>query len=93
VTIIFKTRQIADAITKEIAATPNDLVWVWFNPDDSTNDVQYNEGADGRCLVDHPWSEEDRDWLEAYLDGWVQAGTVHLLDAMPADWVSKEVEA
>jgi hypothetical protein len=86
--LVFPDRAIADVVLREIAATP-DLengigpVWVWYDPDPGANVVGYVEGADGRCMVAHPWSAADRDWLEAYLGAWPD---VRLLDAFPADW-------
>jgi hypothetical protein len=86
--LVFLDRATADAVLCEVAATP-DLeggigpVWVWYDPDVATNAVSYAEGADGRCVIAHPWSAVDRDWLEAYLSAW---GEVAVLDALPGDW-------
>lgn len=84
--IVFATKTLADSILKEIAASPFGLVWVWFDPDRETNQVQYNEGADGRCMIAHPFAEDDRDWLEAYMAEWIAEGRVQVLDGMPEDW-------
>lgn len=89
--IVFATKALADSILKEVAATPFGLVWVFFEPENPTNTVQYNEGADGRCMIAHPFSEEDRTWLEAYMAEWIADGRVKVLGEMPEDWVhSKE---
>ena len=70
---------------REIAATP-DLengigpVWLWYDPDAGANVISYAEGADGRCIVAHPWLAVDRDWLEAYLGAWPG---VLVVDAIP----------
>ncbi len=84
--IVFATKILADTILREIAATPWGSVWVWYDPDQTTNTVQYNQGADGRCAIAHPFNEMDADWLEAYMDGWLVAGTVQIRDALPEDW-------
>ena len=89
--IVFQTKALADQICQEIATTPGieggiGPVWVWYDPDTPENDVQYAIGADGRCAISHPWSEIDRDWLEAYMDEWIQVGQVQILDALPDDW-------
>lgn len=86
--LVFPDRATADAVLREIAATP-DLeggvgpVWVWYDPDVTLNVVGHTEGADGRCMIAHPWSAVDRDWLEAYLAAWPE---VLVLDAAPGDW-------
>jgi hypothetical protein len=85
---VFPDRKSADTVLLEIAAVP-DLeggigpVWVWYDPDAPLNIVGYAEGADGRCMIAHPWSSVDRDWLEAYLAAWPE---VLVLDAVPGDW-------
>jgi len=91
--LVFRDKATADVILHEIAVTPFGLVWVWFDPDDpATNRVQYAQGADGRCAIAHPWSEVDRDWLEAYLADWVASGDVRVLDALPEDWPYLQIE-
>jgi hypothetical protein len=86
--LVFPDRATADAVLREIAATP-DLeggsgpVWVWYDPDVALNVVGRAEGDDGRCMIAHPWSAVDRDWLEAYLAAWPG---VLMLDAVPGDW-------
>jgi hypothetical protein len=86
--LVFPDRATADAVLHEIAATPHleggiGPVWVWYDPDVALNVVSYAEGADGRCMIAHPWSAVDRDWLEAYLAAWAE---VLVLDAVPEDW-------
>ena len=46
------------------------------------------EAADGRVAVGHPWTGAERAWLADYVAGW---RIVAILDALPADWVPKEV--
>ena len=87
--IVFASRELANTILREVAATPFGSVWVFFEPDNPANSVAYNEGADGRCMIAHPFSEEDRDWLEAYMAEWIATGQVQVLDRQPEDWVSK----
>jgi hypothetical protein len=88
VCLVFPDRATADAVLREIAATP-DLedgigpVWVWYDPDAAANVVGYAEGADGRCMIAHPWSDVDGDWLEGYLRAWPN---VLVLGAVPGDW-------
>ena len=87
--IVFPDRATADAVCKEIAATPAieegvGPVFLWFDPDAATNTVQYAQDATGRCAVAHPWSAADRAWLEAYLAAWP---SVTVGDALPVDWV------
>lgn len=86
--IVFPDRATADAVLKEISATPDvdggiGPVWVWFDPDSDANVVAYAEGEDGRCAIAHPWSEIERAWLEAYLAAWP---AVEVLDRLPKDW-------
>lgn len=81
--LAFDSKTRADAVLKEVAATPDGGVWVWFDPDSNENIVHYAVGIDGRCATAHHFDEIDRDWLEAYLEG--MAG-VQVLDALPADW-------
>lgn len=90
-TVVFQSTSLADTILHEICATPNleggvGAVIVWWEPENGVNAVCYSIGADGRCLVAHPWKEVDVDWLEAYMNEWIQAGTVQILDSVPADW-------
>jgi hypothetical protein len=89
--IVFQTQSLADSILDEIAVMPvleggNGPVWVYHLPSASTNNIAYNKSQDGRVLIAHPWSEVDRDWLEAYMSEWISAGRVQVLDAIPADW-------
>lgn len=84
--IVFANRTLADSVLKEIAASPFGQVWVFYDPEQPTNAVTYNEGADGRCMIAHPFSDEDRDWLEAYMATWIATGEVQVLDTIPADW-------
>jgi hypothetical protein len=86
--LVFPDRATADAVLREIAATPDldggiGSVWVWYDPDGALNTVGYAQGADGRCMIAHPWPAVDRDWLEAYLAAWPEVLT---LDAVPGDW-------
>jgi hypothetical protein len=86
--LVFPDRATAEVVLREIAATP-DLdngigpVWVWYDPDSDANVIGYAEGADGRCMLAHPWPAVDRDWLEAYVQAWPG---VLVLDAIPGDW-------
>jgi hypothetical protein len=89
--IVFQTKALADEILKEICCTPNleggiGPVILWWLPENGVNRVAYCEGADGRCLISHPFSEVDRDWFEAYMAEWITAGTVKILDAIPDNW-------
>lgn len=89
--LVFPDRATADAVLREVAATP-DLeggigpVWVWYDPDADTNVVSYDEAADGRCMLAHPWSEVGRDWWQAYVGAAWPA--VQVLSAPPKDWQS-----
>lgn len=92
--ILFASRQIADDVMYHIARTPDleggvGKTWLWFDPSRPENSVQVNEGADGRCLVSHPWSETDIDWLATKMQTWMDRGEASVMDGMPADWVSK----
>lgn len=91
--LVFKDKITADTELKEIAATPNieggiGSVWVWHQPDGTANDIQYCTGADGRCAIAHPWSQVERDWLEAWFNG---VAGVQILDALPVDWQYPDV--
>jgi hypothetical protein len=86
--LVFPNRATADAVLREIAATPDieggiGPVWVWYDPDAAANVVGYAEGADGRCMIAHPWPAVDGDWLWAFLGAWPG---VLVLDAVPGDW-------
>jgi hypothetical protein len=94
--LIFSSKTIADTICQEIAATPDieggsAPCWLWFDPDAPTNQVQYAQGADGRCAVAHPFNAVDRAWLETYCDSWITAGQMQILDALPANWQYQQV--
>lgn len=100
--MVFSSFEIANTLLLEIAATPNDLVWVWYNPTDPGWDevivdefgnfttvhhdakgmIAYNNEADGRIAIEHPWSQDDIDWLQEYLDG----ESVTFYDNLPEDW-------
>lgn len=93
-TIVFPTRQVADEILREIAATPAieggiGPVWVWFNPDADMNDISYATDASGRCAIAHPWTEVDIAWLTAYITGdsapltWQET---RFMDVLPPNW-------
>jgi hypothetical protein len=86
--IVFANKAIADEICEEIGCSPFGLVAVYYNfeaaPED--NVVQRNNEPAGRCLVSHPFCEEDRDWFEAYMAEWIATGEVRILDAIPDDW-------
>lgn len=81
--ITFANKSLADSVLNEIAATPYESVWVWYDPDQPTNVIRYVTSTDGRCAIAHHWGEQDRAWLEAYLDG--MAG-VTIGDELPKDW-------
>lgn len=89
VILVFENKAKADTLIKEIAVTPFGSVWVWFNPESEANDIQYatNE-VDERYAVCHNFSEEDADWLEAYLQG---VAGVEILDALPDNWYAQPV--
>jgi hypothetical protein len=81
--LVFQTKTIADAVSKEIAATPFGAVWTWYDPDGDVNMVQYLVAGDGRCAMLHDFEDLDREWLDIYLEGY-QGVTV--LNALPSDW-------
>ena len=82
--IIFPGKEIADEMLLDLAATPNDSVWVWYDPDriyqkwnedtevyetkQCPNAISYNLADDGRCAIAHPFSPDDIDWLQNYWD-------------------------
>ena len=80
---MFQTKVEADAIIQELAVTPFGSVWLWKEPEANVNQIQYTQDATGRCAIAHSFSEEDRDWIEAYLDSMTK---VQILDALPGDW-------
>lgn len=81
--IVFQDKAKADTLLNEIAVTPFGMVWCWYDPDMETNQIQYVYSSDGRCVVCHNFSEEDRAWLEIYLDGIIG---VQITDSLPSDW-------
>lgn len=89
--IVFQTKALADTILNEICATPQleggvGAVIVWWRPENGENTCQYNQGADGRCAISHPWAEVDCDWLQAYMAEWIADGRVWVGDKLPDDW-------
>lgn len=79
--LVFSNKTDADSYLKEITNTPFGGVWVWYDPDSTDNAISYNQASDGRCAIAHYFSEEDRAWLEIYLEGKAQ-----VLDELPSDW-------
>lgn len=82
--LVFRDKASFDAIKADIVCTPD--------IDGGVGPVALGEptvAADGRCVVSHPWSEVDGDWLAAYTSGANPA--VQILDALPSDWAWPEV--
>lgn len=86
--IVFEDKTKADAILKEIAVTPFGMVWVWYDPDIEINQIQYITSSDGRCAICYSFTEEDKLWLEIYLDG---ITGIQILNVLPDDWQYSEV--
>lgn len=80
--IVFADKATADAQLRNIAETPGG-VWVYVNPDNQGNDVQYAMGADGRCAIAHEFGAEDIAYLTERLKNMLG---IQLLDALPEDW-------
>ena len=89
--IVFESKALADEICADIGCTPFGLVAMHYELESpaSKNIVPRPEEQAGRAANEHPFSEEDAAWLEAYCAGWIDAGKVQILDKMPEDWVSK----
>jgi len=82
--IIFPTKAIADEMLLDLAATPNDGVWVYYNPEKTyetwdeeaeemvtkhyPNVISYNQADDGRCAIAHPFSQSEIEWLQEWWD-------------------------
>lgn len=80
--IVFPNKADADTYLKEVAVTPFAGIWCWYDPDSDVNVIQYNQSSDGRCAIAHIFCEEDRAWLEIYLEGKAQ-----ILNELPSDWL------
>jgi hypothetical protein len=57
--IVAKTKALMDAVLKELGAVG---CLLWWDPEAAANGIHYNLGADGRCAIAHPWTEEE--WLQ-----------------------------
>jgi hypothetical protein len=91
VVLVFRDQAIADAVLREIAATPAiedgiGPVWVWYQPDVEVNTISYAASEDGRVAIAHPWSAVDQAWLKAYCAAWVMSGDLSIATALPSDW-------
>lgn len=92
--IVYRNRTIADAVSLHISRTPDlpegiGKTWMWYDPTKPENSVAIPDGADGRCITEHPFALADRTWLETRLQAWISAGDVEILDKKPEDWVDK----
>jgi hypothetical protein len=89
--LVFPDRATADEVMHEIAGTPivaDGLEWpVEMWDDHAGASVGTCEASDGRVAVGHPWTDAERGWLAAYVNGW---RTMEILDSLPADWAPKQ---
>jgi hypothetical protein len=109
--IVYRTHQIARTFVNEVTVTPDledgsgpvaiaasqdgqgDVV---FDPTPlDPNVVSRCVGADGREAQSYPWTDVDEDWLQAQIDGLIDAGVIADGDVtlisgvdagLPADW-------
>ena len=99
--VVFKDRSTCDACLAGITVTDGG-VWLFQGPRYGTdgeylgmnpvNLYQPLVGADGRCAMCHPFSEDDLCQMAVYWESEVKSGAVEFHDALPKDWVYPVME-
>ena len=93
--VVFKDRATCDACLAGITVTDGG-VWLFQGPRygtdgeylgmNPTNLYTPLTGADGRCAMCHPFSEDDVVQMATFWASEVKSGAVEFHDCMPADW-------